>query len=216
MVTVNSAKVELALDMCSEASMASSSLWRQLSHTKLLSPPKILAYRVAEVSALGQFLEDVGYAGYNKKQPLVFVESPRVLPLFRVPWIDTYYAVRVNNIDADDRLAALLKKFEDVFEQSSGSIKGYFAHQQFKPSAAFKINKASPVPFSYRPFVEEELERFVQQGVLTNVDVAVFTNKPLVVAPKPNGRVCVRKLQGFGEPALKLAAVTNAHVLRNF
>ena len=132
---------------------------------------------------------DVCYEGRHKRLPLVIVESQNARSLFGVPWIEAFNAVRVNNIDADDRLASLLKEFEDVFAPTSGSIKGHVAHLHFKPDSVFKMNKARPVPYAYRPIVEEELERLVQQGVLTPVEVAEFTTTPLVVVPKPNGRV---------------------------
>lgn len=95
----------------------------------------------------------------------------------------------MNNVEADGQLAALLKEYADMFESTTGSIKGHVAHLYFKPGALFKLNKAWPVPFAYRPLVEEELERLVQVGVLTPVDIAEFTTTPLVVVPKPNGRV---------------------------
>jgi hypothetical protein len=87
----------------------------------------------------------------------------------------------VNNIDSDDQLATLLKEFDYVFAPSSGSIKCHLAHLHFKPDFVFKMNKARPIPYSYRPFVEEELERLVPQGVLTPVEVAQFTTTPVDV-----------------------------------
>ena len=188
-VTVNGMKVEMALDTCADASIASSSVWRQLGKPALSPAPTIRAYGGATVPALGQCNVDVCYEGRHKRLPLVIVESQNARALFGVPWIEAFNAVRVNNIDADDRLASLLKEFEDVFAPTSGSIKGHVAHLHFKPDSVFKMNKARPVPYAYRPIVEEELERLVQQGVLTPVEVAEFTTTPLVVVPKPNGRV---------------------------
>ena len=53
------------------------------------------------------------------------------------------------------------------------------------------MNKPLSVPYAYRPFVEDELQRLVQQGVLTPMDFAESTTTPLVVEPKPIGRVRV-------------------------
>ena len=84
----------------------------------------------------------------------------------------------------------LLKEFNDVFEPPTGCMKKYVGHLYFKPDAVFKMNKPRPVPYAYRPLVEAWLERLVQQGVLTPVDVAEFTTT-LVVVHKLNGRVRV-------------------------
>lgn len=186
---VNGVAFEIALDTCADASIAPSSLWRKLGKPSLSLAPSICAYGGAAVPAIGQCEVDVGYEGKQMRLPLVFVESPRVRGLFGVPWIDAFNAVQINNIDADDRLVALLKEFDEVLEPISGSIKGHVAHLHFKPGAVFRMNKARPVPFAYRPLVVEELERLVQQGVLTPVDIAEFTSTPIVVVPKPNGRV---------------------------
>ena len=53
------------------------------------------------------------------------------------------------------------------------------------------MDKPRLVLYAYRPLVKTELERLVQQGVLTPVDVAEFTTTLLVVVPKPNDRVRV-------------------------
>ena len=72
------------------------------------------------------------------------------------------------------------------------SIKGHTGHLYLKDGAQFKLNKARPIPYAYRPLVEEELARLVKQGVLTPIDLAEFTTTPLVIVPKPNKsiRIC--------------------------
>lgn len=120
----------------------------------------IRAYGEAAVPALGQCIVDVGYKSQRKKLPLVFVKSAREL-LFGQPWIDAFKAIRVN-VKANDRYTSLINEFAVVFEPLNSSIKGHTAHLYFKPDAVFKMNQARPVPFAYRPLVEEELERLVK------------------------------------------------------
>ena len=54
------------------------------------------------------------------------------------------------------------------------------------------MNRSRPVPYAFRPAVESELERLQLQGIIMPVDVAEYTNTPLVVVPKQNGavRIC--------------------------
>lgn len=188
-VSVNGIPVMLALDTCADTSIASSALWRLLGIPALSSAPSIRAYGGAAVPALGQCDVDVAYKIEHKRLPLVFVQSSSERGLFGIPWIDALNVVNVNNVDADDRLTALVNEFSDVFEPSTGSIRGHVAHLHFKPGAVFKINKARPVPFAYRPLVEEEIERLVQHGVLSPVEGSELTTTPIVVVQKPNGQV---------------------------
>ena len=120
------------------------------------------------------------------------MNSTRERCLFGVPWISAFETVTVNAIDSKERLSELLREFADVFEPSTGCIKGYTGHLYLKEGAPFKINKARSVPYAYRPLVEEELSRMVKAKVLTPIDVAEFTTTPLVVVPKANGsiRIC--------------------------
>ena len=188
---VNGVPVHMDIDTCAEASIGSRELWEQLRRPRLRPAPRLRAYGGAEVPALGECDVDVDYKGRNLRLPLVFVNSSRERGLFGVPWISAFEAVTINAINSEERLSELLREFIDVFESSTGCIKGYTGHLYFKEGAQFKINKARPLPYAHRPLVEE-LSRLVKAGVLTPIDVAEFTTTPLVVVPKSNGgiRIC--------------------------
>lgn len=172
---VNKVPLSMSLDTCAEASILSSSLWHRLGKPALTPAPKLRAYGGGEIPALGKCEVEVQYESQRRKLPVVFVESPSVRALFGLPWITAFKAVNVNIVDADSRLSALLEEFRDVFEPSTVCIKGHLGHLYFKDNVMFKINKPRTVPYAYRPLVEAELERLVQQGVLTPVDVAEFS-----------------------------------------
>ena len=127
-VRVNGVPVSMALDTCAEASIASSLLWHRLGKPALKSPPKPRAYGGREVPALGQCDVEVHYESQRRRLPLVFVESPTKRALFGLPWINAFKAVNVNNVDANSRLTALLKELNDVFEPSTGCMKGHVGH----------------------------------------------------------------------------------------
>ena len=193
--TVNGVPVEMDLDTGAEASIAFREVWEQLSRPKLHAAPRLRAFGGTEVATIGQCLVEVGYKGRSLQLPLVFVQSTKGHGLFGAPWIRAFEAVTVNAVNNDDaQLSALLHEFSDVIEDRDevGCIKGHRAHLYFKPDTEFRINKARPVPYAYRPLVEKELERLQQRGIITKVEVAEFTTIPLVVVPKPNGtvRVC--------------------------
>ena len=156
-VLVNGVPVNMDLDACAEASIALRELWEQLRRPRLRTAPRLRAYGGSEVPALGECDVDVEYKGQRLRLPLGFVNSTRERGLFGVPWISAFEAVTVNAIDSEERLSELLREFADVYEPSTGCIKGYTGHLYFKEGAPFKINKARSVPYAYRPLVEEEL-----------------------------------------------------------
>ena len=113
----------MELDTCAEESIALSSLWHRLGKPAFKPPPKLRIYGGGEVPALGKCDVDVHYESQRRRLPLVFVESPKERALFGLPWINTFNAVNVNNVDANSRLTALLKEFNDVFEPSTSCMK---------------------------------------------------------------------------------------------
>ena len=80
--TVNGVPVSMALDICAEGIIASSSLWHRLGKPALKPPPKLRAYGGGEVPAIGQCDVEVHYESQRQRLPLVFVESPKERALF--------------------------------------------------------------------------------------------------------------------------------------
>ena len=113
----------------------------------------------------------VKYSGKQKELQIVFINSTREKGIFDRPWFDAFKTLTVTNVNAEHRLSALIEEFADVFESSTGCIRGHKAHLIFKENAQFRLNRARPVPYAYRPAVESELIRLQQDGIISQGDV---------------------------------------------
>ncbi|XP_064479229.1 uncharacterized protein K02A2.6-like [Ornithodoros turicata] len=88
-------------------------------------------------------------------------------------------------------LSHILHDYEDLFEEGLVRCSKVKVQLQFQAEAKPKFCKARPIPFALREAVEKDLERQVNNGVLTRIEVS-HSATPIVVVPKPNGavRIC--------------------------
>ncbi|XP_054275129.1 uncharacterized protein K02A2.6-like [Macrosteles quadrilineatus] len=85
---------------------------------------------------------------------------------------------------------ALKKKYNAVFQGGPGEIKGVKAQVTLKDNVVPKFCKFRPVPYSLREKVEQELDRWVEDGIAYRVSSSEWAT-PLVTVPKTNGvRLC--------------------------
>ena len=68
-----------------------------------------------------------------------------------------------------DQLQAVLDKYIEVFKPGVGTIKDYKAHIFIAPTVPTKFCKARPVLFAMRPLVETQLDKLVQENILTSI-----------------------------------------------
>ena len=133
---------------------------------------------------------EVRLRGQLRQLPIVFLEDEEAVPLFGLPWIRAFDAVRIQSVSSAPGLLKSLKQYDELFDASTiGTVRGYKAHLYFKPDAQFRINKRRPLPLALKP---RELQRLVSIGVVTPVDKAEYATTSLVAVPKPNGaiRIC--------------------------
>ena len=69
-------------------------------------------------------------------------------------------------------LNSILAEHQAIFQEGFGTLVGYYAQIQIDPSARPKFCKAKTVPYAYRALVNKELDRLVDQGILTPVQFA--------------------------------------------
>nr|XP_050040360.1 uncharacterized protein LOC126537393 [Dermacentor andersoni] len=97
----------------------------------------------------------------------------------------------VNVVHCDAETAKLLAKFPDIFEEKLGCCKGPPVKLHKKEAAVPRFLKARPVPYALREKVSAEIDRQVQEGVLSPVRVSEWAT-PVVPVVKRNGdiRLC--------------------------
>ena len=86
----------------------------------------------------------------------------------------------------------MLEKYNSVFSDGLGTVKGFKARIHVDAQAPPKFSKARSVPYFYRKKVERELDRLVQEGTLEPVEHSEWAS-PIVAVLKRDGnniRIC--------------------------
>lgn len=89
---------------------------------------------------------------------------------------------------ANPLLEELIKEYDDVFSTPSGRITNFKAKIILKEDAIPRFLKARPIPYALKDKVDAELIKMEQLGHIERVDHSDWAS-PLVVVPKPNGKV---------------------------
>ena len=71
--------------------------------------------------------------------------------------------------DREDKLSAILHKYQSVFESGLGKYKGPEADFPISDGVTPKFLPAQPVPFARRQAVERELERLKEEEIIEEV-----------------------------------------------
>ena len=79
-----------------------------------------------------------------------------------------------------------------MFEGGLGTLVGYEAQIIMDPNAAPKFCKARTLPYAYKSLVNEEIDRLVQQGILTPVTFSdwVAPIVPVLKSDKKSVKIC--------------------------
>ena len=91
-----------------------------------------------------------------------------------------------------DQLQAALTQYSEVFKPDLGMMKDFKATIFIDPSVPPCFCKARSVPYAMRPLVEAELEKLVDQGILTAVQRAEWAGPivPIMKADRKSVRIC--------------------------
>ena len=86
----------------------------------------------------------------------------------------------------------MLAQHQAIFQEGLGTLVGYYTQIQIDPSAMPKFCKARAVPYAYQALVNKELDRLVDQGILTPVRFADWATPivPVLKSDKQSVRIC--------------------------
>ena len=84
-----------------------------------------------------------------------------------------------------------MRQRAEIFEGTLGTLKGFKAQVHIDPAVTPRFCKARTIPYAYRTMVDAELDRLVEQGILTPVQVAEWA-APIVPVLKSDKsvRIC--------------------------
>ena len=113
----------------------------------------------------------------------------------RLDWKNIFPVHRVETTESSNdtsiKLAKILDKYKEVFEEKLGTIKDTCAHIELKEDAKPQFYKARPVAYALRDRIDSELDRLISNDVLRPTEHSEWAT-PIVPLVKPNGeiRIC--------------------------
>jgi len=86
----------------------------------------------------------------------------------------------------------VLNQYSKVFKSGVGTLKDFKAHIFIDPVVPPKFCKACSVPYAMRPLAKTQLDKLVQEGILTPVQHADWAALilPVMKADKQSVRIC--------------------------
>ena len=156
-------------------------------------------YTGQKVVPKGKFKVTVKYKAKHFPDLEIYVLPNGGPPLLGREWIrrlqldwHSIHAINCDKVDTADnagttpeRLADILAKAADVFQEGLGTLKGMKALITIDRHATPKFCKARPVPYAIRPAVEEELRNLEKTGVLSRVNHSDWATPIVPVLKKP-------------------------------
>ena len=188
-VMINNWNVSMELDTGSAVSLVSEHTFKSKwpdTHLQI-STVKLRTYSNESLQVLGQVEAKIQYNKQSVQLPLIVVEGNGP-SLFGRDWL-AHIQLDWKKIHSIQRCGAekVLKCHFHVFTESLGTLWGYEAQLYVDPQAKPKYCKAQLIPYSMLTVVEQELDRFVNNGILEPVQFADWVS-PIVPVLKADGR----------------------------
>ena len=133
---------------------------------------------------------NIKFKGQQKEQTLQVVETPGPA-LFGRDWLSKIQldwgeikALKLRKTPKggmERKEDQLLQKYESVFSEGVGTLKGHKADLQVDENCQPSFHKPRQVPYALRPNVEAELTRLEKEGILSKVEYSEWAT-PIVPA----------------------------------
>ncbi|KAM7288053.1 uncharacterized protein ISCGN_031742 [Ixodes scapularis] len=190
---VGNAPLQMELDTGAAVSIISKRQFQSLFPRTELSPASLIlrTYTGERVKPKGVATVDVEYRDFKGKLPLHVLgeDGP---PLIGRDWV---YKLKFDlgslnavSVDVKASLQDILIRYQDVFKDELGCMRGEEARLSLREGASPKFLKARSMPFALKPAVEEELKRLEVTGVIEAVAHSDYAT-PVVPVLKKDGSV---------------------------
>ena len=193
-VQINDKQVLMELDMGAAVSLVSEDThkkhWPEYKLQESMA--RLKTYSGEHLEVLGSIDVVVVYGEQRVTLPLLVVKGGGA-SLFGRNWLEkikldwpAIHKVQENPLDV------ILAQHQQVFQDGLGTLVGYHAQIQIDPAATPKFCKARTVSYAYRELVDKELDRLVEQGILTPVPFADWAAPivPVLKNDKKTVRIC--------------------------
>lgn len=195
-VDIGGNAVRMQVDTGAAKSLIPETLYlRHFAHLALQPTNLTLrTYTQEVIEHIGVVTLDVRHGDQRAELSAVVVKGDKT-PLLGRDWLakmklDWSSILAVTAI-ARHSVEEVLKGHSEIFQEGTGTIKGYTAHIYMKEDVQPRFHKARPVPYALRDKVEHELDRLEKERIIQKVDHSDWS-APIVVVPKANKtvRIC--------------------------
>ena len=194
--------IKMELDTGSAVSVLPYKQYKErFGHVKLAkSDITLKTYTGEKITPMGEMKCNVKFKGQEKELTLQVVETPGPA-LFGRDWLskiqldwDEIKALRLSKTPKggmQHKGDQLLQKYESVFSEGVGKLKGHKADLKVEENCQPSFHKPRQVPHALRPKGEAELTRLEKDGILSKVEYSEWAT-PIVPVVKCNGsvRIC--------------------------
>ena len=193
-LTIEGKSVQMEIDTGASLSLVSEHTYQELWPTASLQKTavKLKTYTGTPLKVLGLMYATVCYEQQTVTLPLLVVAGVGASLVGR-NWLEkiilNWKAIHSVNID---QLQAVLNQYSEVFKPGVGTLKDYKAHIFIDSTVPPKFCKARSVPYAMRPLVETQLDKLVQEDILTPIQYAEWAAPivPVMKADRQSVRIC--------------------------
>ncbi|XP_032240284.2 uncharacterized protein K02A2.6 [Nematostella vectensis] len=194
-VSVEGSPVSMELDTGSSVSIIPRNVYESTCKHLELKPAKVKlrTYGSEIIVPMGVVSANISYNDQCCEAKMYVVDGPRValfgrswLRLFKLEW-PSIKLVQGKNTALSD----LTEKYQDVFSDELGCLKGYAAQLHVRDVATPVHQKHRTVPFAIRHQVETELENLEKQGIISPITNSEWATPVVPLVKKSGGiRLC--------------------------
>ena len=193
-VQVNGQELTMEVDTGAAVSIVSEQrLKKVLPHAEIKATDvKLKTYMSERIPLLGVTRVTVKYREQRKKLTLYVTKGEGPTLLGR-EWLRSiqldWKTIGLAALDSSHaRLEALLKDYNEIFQDELGTMKSIRASLKLKDDITPRFHRPRPLPFALREPVEQELHRLEEAGILEKVSHSEWA-APIVPVPKKDGKV---------------------------
>ena len=189
---INGIPVNMTLDTGASVTIISTATWHKHLPDLKLQPSNMLlkTYTGEPLKLQGEAQVTVCYKDQKFKLPLIVVKGDGP-PLLGRDWLQNIVLDWKEIKQVSTSLDGLLQKYNTLFDNKLGTMKGVHAKLAVKPDSKPKFCRARTAPYALREAIEKDLNRLQQSGVVESVKYSDWAT-PIVPVPKPDGsvRIC--------------------------
>ena len=192
-LTIEGQPVQMEIDTGASLSLVSEETQQELWPTAVLQKTSVQlkTYTGTSLKVLGVMNATVCYEQQTVTLPLLVVGVGA--SLLGRNWLKQIALnwKAIHNVNMD-QLQTILNQYSEVFKPGVGMLKEYKAHIFIDPSVPPKFCKARSLPYTMKPLVEAQLDKLVQEGILSPIEHSEWAAPivPVMKADRQSVRIC--------------------------